>query len=180
MATNWTYNPTFKSAETISSTDSPLVVGSGTNKRSYQRSVSTSLVNTDSPGPDTLVAKAYTLTNGSPTTLDLTAAPKAENDDLSVDCTGKKLLGWHLSADPANTGTVTIAPHGTNGYNVFGDAAGSLTLMRGQDVCSGMQKKTDGTLPTWSMDAVAAGDKQISLSTSVTGSILYLHMVFGD
>jgi hypothetical protein len=179
VATNWTYSPTFKSAETISSTDSPLVVGSGSTKRNYQRSVSSVLVDTDTPGPDTLVAKKYTLTNGSPTTLDLTAAPKAENDDLSVDCTGKQLLGWHLSADPANTGTITIAPHGTNGYNVFGDASGSLTLMRGQDVSSGIQRKTDATLPTWSMDAVAAGDKQIALSTSVTGSILYLNMVFG-
>jgi hypothetical protein len=179
VATTWTYTPTFKSAETISSTDSPLVVGSGSTKRQYQRSVSSVLLDTDTPGPDTLVAKKYTLTNGSPTTLDLTAAPRAENDDLSVDCTGKQLLGWHFSADPANTGTVTIAVHGTNGYNVFGSATGTITLMRGQDVSSGMQRKTDATLPTWGMDAVAAGDKQIELSTSLTGSILYLHMVFG-
>lgn len=179
MATNWNYQTIFKSSETISSTDSPLVVGSGSTKRPYQRAVNTTLVDTDTPGPDTLVAKKYTLTNGSPTTLDLTAAPKAENDDLSVDCTGKQLLGWHLSADPANVGTITIAPHGTNGYNVFGDAAGSLTLMRGQDVSSGMQRKTDTSLPTWGTDPVAAGDKQIALSTSTTGSILYLHMVFG-
>jgi hypothetical protein len=179
VATRWTFQPIFKSSQTIATADSPIQVGAGTAVDSFQVAINTSLVDTDSPGPDTLVGGSYTLTNGAPTTIDLTAVPSLQHDGVNVDCTGKKLLGIMLATDPANTGTVTVNPHGTNGYDLFG-ASSLVILQRGEVLCTGMQKKTDGTLPTWGKDAVGASDKQIELSTSVTGSIVKIHMVFGD
>ena len=70
-----------------------------------------------------------TLTGGSDT-FDLKALSRGSI--LSdVDCDGLKVQAVKFRADPTNTSAITISDASSNGYNIFGDSNGQVTLSPG-------------------------------------------------
>ena len=61
--------------------------------------------------------------------IDLTAL--AREVLPTVDMAGLKIQAFMIVADSANTAAIVIKPHATNGYNLFGDADGQVTLFAG-------------------------------------------------
>lgn len=88
----------------------------------------------------------------------------------SLDLTGLKLQLIKIKAAIANTDTVTIADGASNGYSIFGDTSGSITLGSG-DVAMFLFAET---LPD-----VSATVKTIDISSSDTDAVLEIILVAG-
>ena len=93
--------------------------------------------------------------SGGTKTIDLTALVGALA--ASVDFTGLKVQLVKIRADSANTSTITVKDGATNGYNLFGDASGQITL-----------GAKDAALLFFndSLPDVAAGAKDIDITSS--------------
>lgn len=87
-------------------------------------------------------------------TIDLTALTNGFGDAL--DGSGLKVQLFIFVAASDNTGAITITDGASNGYNLFGDASGQVTVPVG------------GTL-VWeaddALDDIAAGDAEIDLAS---------------
>lgn len=88
-------------------------------------------------------------------TLDLQALDRGDLTD--ADFTGLKVQVAIFYAHSTNTDTVTIADGAANGYEIFGDANGQVTLNPGDII---VQYCTD------TLDDVAAADSEIDLSSA--------------
>jgi hypothetical protein len=178
MATTLTFKPQFLCKETIDATDQPLAVGVGSTPSSFDVPISEQYTSSDTPYPTTFVGNEYTLTSGSPTTLDLTAIASAMNAGVNASASGLQLLGFKMVCDPANTGTVSVEQGASNPYLLFG-SAGLVILQPGCVLCMGIKKKTDNTMPSWGLPDVDGTHKTVKLSTTVTGSKIKFLGAFG-
>lgn len=88
-------------------------------------------------------------------TIDLTALTNGFGDAL--DGTGLKVQLFYFVSASDNTDTITIVDGATNGYNIFGDAAGQITVPVGGKVLLEFDD---------ALDDIAAGDATIDLSSS--------------
>lgn len=101
-------------------------------------------------------------------TLDLTALPQA-NFTADVDFTGLKVQAIKIVAASANTNPITFKDGATNGYNIFGDASGQITLLAGGKCLMVFNDN---------LDDVAAAD--LAIDVSATGTQAYdIQMVAG-
>lgn len=121
---------------------------------------------TKSPTPGSVIANTYQI-GGSPTSIDLTAAPRARDAGQTVNLTGKRICGYAMYAHKGNSGIITIKPHATNGYAFTGLASSGHVLDRGQLVCLGWDQLADGVTVTPAAPAVGASAKILELSGTI-------------
>ncbi len=69
-----------------------------------------------------------------PTDIDLTVVDIGIGRDVSMS--GKRLIAWMVSTSASNTGAISIAPKGTNGYNIWGAADGKYYFQPGETIGS--------------------------------------------
>lgn len=93
-------------------------------------------LNAQSTPPATKVSSGTKTLSAGAATIDLTAAPGAtiNGNATTVDCSGLKVQHIKFVASEENTGRVLVAPHGTNGYNLFGAASCQVSLGPGESV----------------------------------------------
>lgn len=142
--------------------------GKGINKAQLN---STSTPKLDKP----IIAFELTLTNGAPTTIDLTAVQglvMPTGLTRTIDLSGAKLKAWLFETPAANVGTVTIAPGAANPYPLYG-ASKDLILPKSFVLASGFKAAES------SLAAVAGGAKTLTFSTSNTGDKLYVELWAG-
>jgi hypothetical protein len=89
-------------------------------------------MNAASTVPATKVASDSIALTAGTLTLDLTALVGAAG--AAVTFTGLKVQLAKFKNPSTNTGTLVITVGAANGYNIFGDAAGSVTLGIGAEV----------------------------------------------
>jgi len=92
-------------------------------------------------------------------TIDLTALTRGNGGATAVNMSGLKVQIFKFENVSTNTAAITITDGASNGYNIFGDASGQVTLGIGcvlQVVCPTAEYLPD----------VAAGAKDIDLSSS--------------
>ena len=98
----------------------------------------------------------FTLSSGS-STLDLTALVR---DNLpNVDMTGLKVQLFKVACPSTNTAAVVVADGSSNGYEVYGDANGQVTVHQGGQDLRFVPDK---------LDDVAAADKTIDFTSADT------------
>ncbi|MDX1388475.1 MAG: hypothetical protein R3344_04765, partial [Acidobacteriota bacterium] len=101
-------------------------------------------------------------------TIDLTSLTNGFGDAL--DGTGLKVQLFYFRSAADNTDTITIVDGATNGYNIFGDAAGQVTVPVGGTI---LWEGDDA------LDDIAAGDATIDLSSSDTDATYSYVIVMG-
>ncbi len=111
------------------------------------------LTTSTTPGIDTVGGTTLTLSGGT-IDLDLTAFDQGNLPD--IDFTGKLIYMFKITADVANTDRIRVFPASSNGYELFGSAAGEISLGPGE-VC--MFYNPGG------LDAVGASDLGITFSS---------------
>lgn len=108
----------------------------------------TSLSATTSPVASKVAAYEITLSSGA-ATIDLTALPQAGGGTQSVN---GLLARYIVLVNPvSNANNITIADGATNGYQLFGDASGQITLKPGQFIilyCAGNAQTVGGSNKT--------------------------------
>ena len=103
-------------------------------------------------------------------TLDLTSL--ASGNLAAKDFTGLKVQFIKIRNRSANTAAVTIVDGATNGYNIFGDASGSVTIPAGMTLMLGADT-TEG------LQDVAAADKTIDFSSSDADATVDIQIIAG-
>jgi hypothetical protein len=116
---------------------------------------STGTMNAASTVPATKVASDSIALTGGALTLDLTALVGAAG--AAVTFLGLKVQLAKFKNPSTNTGTLVITAGAANGYNIFGDADGSVTLGIGAEVLM-MCPDT--------LDAVAGADLGIDITSA--------------
>lgn len=121
----------------------------------------TSTVPMTTPWNDT---RSFTTTE----TLDLTALPQA-NFTANVSFSGLKVQAFKVIAAAANANPITFADGAVNGYNMFGDASGQITVLPGNEVLLIFKDN---------LDDVGASD--LAIDVTGTGTLSYdIQMVAG-
>lgn len=160
--------------ETADAADTPAS-GDGGNTRTYSqysRELNLSGVTGSYPEIGNRVADLSKAIGGGGTVdIDLTAAPWAGNISTAVDFTGKKLVAILLKAPRTNTGGITVAPQGGNGYNLFG-SSGQITVSPGQQYLMSFGDPSGSVTVT--TPAVAAGAKDIRYTGTATETLQVL------
>lgn len=126
-------------------------------------------INANSTVPATKVASYndQALTAGA-LSIDLTSLTDPYGN--SVDMSGLKVQRFFFQWDEDNTDTCTIVDGASNGYNLFGDASGQVTLNPGDSVL---------LIMTDQHADVAAGAKTIDISSSDTDGVFDCIIVAG-
>jgi len=89
-------------------------------------------IDADSTVPATKVfSDQITLSSGT-STLDLTGLSIATLDN--VDMTGLKVQLFKVKAASTNSAVLTVADGATNGYSIFGDTSGQVSLDAGTEI----------------------------------------------
>ena len=98
---------------------------------SHQKVTTTelTLTGTSTPAATDVYGDELTLTAGS-LTIDLTDLDQGNLPN--IDLTGKAVVLYKIVANAANTGTIIVKVGAANGYFLFGDADGQVTLDRGE------------------------------------------------
>lgn len=172
MTITSTITGSLDTVEEISAADSPASGGAG-NRRSFNQynSNNVQLTGTSTPAVSKVVDLSHTLSGGTTKDWDLTAAPAARNINETEDLTGLRLVG--IKINNTSDSNWTIEPHPTtNGYNLFGNASGQVTLLPGARI----QQWLEGVAAN--LPAVAAGEKVIRL-TGVDTKAIEIIAVFG-
>lgn len=122
-----------------------------------------------------LIAMLLTLTNGSPTTIDLTnvqALAMPIGASRLKNLTGAKVKACCLTTPTANVGKITVAPGASNPYPLFG-TGNNVVLGQGRvEIFSFKGIESD-------LSAVAAGAKTITFSCTNTGDQVYVEIWAG-
>lgn len=160
--------------ETLDSSSSPAS-GAGGNARTFnQYNLSgVGLSGSTTPKVDAPPVDLSHTLSGASGTLDLTAIPLARDVGQNTDLTGKKLVALLIKAPTGNTGPITIADGATNGYLLFGDASGQVTLKPGEMIIKAYQLSS-----TQAHAAVGASAKTIDIS-GTSGDKIEALAVFG-
>ena len=116
--------------------------------------------------PATKVAGDSVDLAGGTLTLDLTALVGAAG--AAVDFTGLKVQVAKFRNVSTNTGTLVITVGAANGYNIFGDADGSVTLGIGAEI---LMYCPD------TLDAVAAADLGIDITSAADADATLEYML---
>lgn len=151
--------------ETIAAADSPAS-GAGGNSRVFNEYNKNNVQysGTTVPPIDNGVDLSFTLV-AADKDWDLTAVPSLKDINVNVDLSTKKLVAF-LFSNPSTTNNLTIAPHPTtNGYNLFGDANGQITLLPGWYGLLGLEAIA-ANLP-----AVSATEKVIRITGTIGQAI---------
>lgn len=175
FAIDFTTNFNFSATETADSSTSPGSSSGGAARTfdAYKKTQTLRSATPTVPAPFRIVDLSKT-TAAADTDIDLTAAPSAADLAVSIDLTGKKLIGYVFAARSSNVGTVTIKPHPTtNPYPLFG-ASGLVVLGPGERI----YKNVDSGSPT-SAPAVAGAVKVIRYTVGTVGDKVDCHAVFG-
>lgn len=161
--------------ETLDATSSPASNGGSGAARTFNAYNKTQTLRSSSGTPTPFRAIDESgVSAGADTTIDLTNAKSADDQSVRIDLTGKKLIKLLLVTPSDNVGTVTFKPGASNGYNLFGDASGRVTLAKGKRLFMQMDSGSAIDLP-----AVAGGAKNITVTVSNTGDQWTLLAVFG-
>lgn len=119
--------------------------------------------------PATKVASDSITLSGGTATIDLSALVGI-NAGTAVNFTGLKVQLIFLYAKTTNTSGVVFVDGASNGYNIFGDASGSLTLLAGSSAliyCPNV------------LDDVGSSDDEIDVSSSDADAIFEFIFVAG-
>lgn len=101
-------------------------------------------------------------------TINLTAL--ARNNLPTIDLTGLKVQFIHVINASTNSAALVIVDGATNGYNILGSATGAISIpVGGQFLFFGNE----------GLDAVAAGDATIDLSSSDTDATYDIMILAG-
>ena len=122
-----------------------------------------------------LIAMMLSLTNGSPTTIDLTnvqALSMPIGSTRLKDLTGAKIKAYQFSTPGTNVGTVNIAPGASNPYPLYGTGK-DITLGRGR-VEMGAFKNIESDLT-----AVGGSAKTLTFTATNTGDKVYVELWAG-
>lgn len=129
--------------------------------------ISADLSATSTPVVSQIWSDSITLTAGA-ATIDLSSL--ARSGLATLDLSALKVQAFIVRARSTNTDTVTVADGGTNGYNIFGDASGQVTLAAGAAVSfyspEGLQD-------------IGSSDKTIDLSSSDADAIVDVVILAG-
>ena len=147
-----------------------LVSGSVAGIHSMTETTSFTLDSGSTPPITQVWSDEFTLSAGA-ATLDLTAL--ARDAQANLDLTGLKIQAYFFATPSTNTDTVTIVDGATNGYNIFGDASGQITIG-----ASGQKGFAMFYAPETLQD-VGASDKTIDLSSSDTDATVKVLLVAG-
>jgi len=164
-------NQSLTITETWAEADEP---GSSRRKNTYDNFNHSATLNSASTPPVTKGASSQVALIAGAKTIDLTATPhKVAGQAATVDGTGLKVQGFLVRVPAANTNALTIAPGGSNAYNLLG-AAFLVTLYPG-DVFQ-FTKRKDANMPD-----VAAGAKNILFGDASAGGTesFDLEILFG-
>lgn len=101
-------------------------------------------------------------------TIDLTALPTPHDDNVTFSTLKVQLV--YFKNKSTNTDTLTIVDGATNGYNIFGDASGQVTLGIGDEI---LMKCND------TLQDVGASDLAIDLSSSDTDATYQVILAAG-
>ncbi len=166
-------NAALAGTEQVDSTTSPASTSGGNTRRFTAYNVeNVSLTATSTPNVDSPPADLSKTLASASETVSLTAAPLARDISKTQDLTGKKLVAILISAPSTNSAAITIAPAGTNGYNLFG-ASGQVTLQPGEALVKLYDSGSTNNSP-----AVSATAKDITIS-GTTGDKVEIIGYFG-
>ena len=113
--------------------------------------------------------ETITLTAGA-ATIDFSALDQGDLTDIDVAAAALKPQLVIFEAAAANTAGVVIVDGAANGFNIWGDANGSVTVLPG---CANLAFWND------KLDDAGATDKTIDLSSSDVDAIIKVIIVFG-
>lgn len=151
----------------------------GTANPKIKPSLETSLSASVTPDPDAnpvSATKIWTDTvalSGGVLTIDMTALVRGALANLNLNALNPNAFIIYNRA--SNTGSVTIVPGVTNGYNIFGDAAGKVVLSPGQWVMWAINNVTGAT----DLPVVGATDKTIDFSSADVDATIELGIIAG-
>lgn len=124
---------------------------------------SQSLSSTSTPVATKVAAVTKVLSSGAGA-LDMTAL--LGTNGITIDATGLHIRGMQITAPSGNGANITVAPAESDGYNLFGGAAGAMVFHPGDQL----------TMFCKSAQAVASNAKDIDLTG--TGSSDSLNILF--
>ena len=134
------------------------------------------LTSVSSPKVDKPIAAfLLTLTNGAPTTIDLTAVQGLTlpiGSTRNIDLSGAKITAALFETDSANTGVVTVEQGASNPYLPFG-SGNKIDMPKGLVAAIAFKGVAS------QLAAVAAGAKTLKFSTTVTGDKIYVEIWAG-
>ena len=133
-----------------------------------RKTTTSGTMNASSTVPSTKAWGATQNLSAGAATLDLQAL--LDGNLPNVDFTGLKVQAIKVECPSTNTSGVAIVDGASNGYNIWGDASGSVTVLPG---CSVLMFFND------QLDDVAASDSEIDLSSSDTDATFTMLMVAG-
>ena len=113
--------------------------------------------------------KSITLSAGA-ATIDMSALDQGNLPDVDWTALSVTVQLIKVVAARANTANVVVADGATNGYNIFGDASAQISVPPGG---VGMFYGHDG------LQAVAAADKTIDLSSSDVDAVVSVQLIAG-
>lgn len=159
-------------------TDSPSASAAGRRRAFGAYSVVGELLNADSFPSPTLPPVDLSVTLGaSATTFDLTAAPAAEDNDITVNLNGGKLVAIIIKCPSDNTGDITIAPGASNGHALFG-SGNELDIRPGQVMNLAFVNSRDEEFVAGTQE-VDSTHKTVTIS-GAEGDVLECLAVFGE
>lgn len=126
MAATATLNFGFSVVETLESLGD-LVSGNASGTHAVTEDTSHTLDSGSTPAITQVWSDSFTLSSGT-ATIDLTALSRTAQSDLNLSTGSLKIQAFILAVPSTNTGSVTITDGATNGYNLFGDASGQITI----------------------------------------------------
>lgn len=95
------------------------------------------------------------------------------NGNLTAkDFTGLKVQFIKIYNRSTNTAAVTVVDGAANGYNIWGDASGSITILVGMMVVF-------GAVATEGLDDIAAADRTIDFSSSDVDATVDIQIIAG-
>ena len=103
-------------------------------------------------------------------TLTVDLASLTDLAGSALDLTGLKVQLLLIIAASDNTAAIVVKDHGTNGYDIFGDASGSVAIPIGGFVMYGGNDK---------LDDVAAADKQVLVTSGDADAGFQIMIVAG-
>ena len=124
------------------------------------------LTTTSTPAANVVWGDELTLTAGS-LTIDLTALDQGNLPDINLD--GKAVILFKIVADPDNTAVIIIKVGATNGYFLFGDANGQVTLDRGEGIILFAKEKLPLVSTTVKNIDVTSGDNDAKFKILLVG-----------
>lgn len=166
MSVSVTSTQKLKVVETVTTSDPVVGDGSFTHQQANEADVT--LNATSTPKAEDVYSGQVQLSSGT-ATVDLTSLTNSTGG-TAKDFTGKKVQVFKLHAASDNTAGVVVAPAVSNGYNLFGDSDGQVTLGANEYLSRFCNDQ---------LAAVGASAKDLTLTSSDVDAKLNILLVAG-